>query len=147
MKKDLLFDNLKNIREDYDYTQSYLASILGVSRANYARWELGIKIIPLKKLNEYCNYFNLSMDYVVGLTNKRENMRNDNVLDKKLIGKNLREFRIKNNLSLRDLAKIVNTSHSTLGAYEQGKTLILTAFLIEICLKFNLSMDEFCNRK
>lgn len=147
MKYEFLFDNLSNIREDHDLNQEFIANILGISQANYARWENKTKIIPLKRLNDYCNYFGLNMDYVVGLTNIRKNMTNNNILNRKIIGNNLRNFRIKNNLSLRKLADILNTTHSTLCAYESGKTLILTAFLIEICLKYNISMDEFCNRK
>ncbi len=147
MKTEFLLDNLKNIREEHDLTQLHMAKMLNVSQPNYARWETKVKIIPLVKLNELCNYFSINMDYVTGISNKREKLVNNNVLNKIDIGKNIRKFRLRNNLSQLALAKTLNTTQSVISAYESGKTLILTAFLIEICLKYNLSMDKICNRK
>lgn len=147
MKTEFLLDNIKNIREDKDLTQAHMAKILHVSQPNYARWESKVKIIPLMKLNELCNYFEINMDYVIGLSNKRVIMNKNNILDKKEIGKNIRKFRLQHSLSQIELAKVLNTTQSVISAYESGKTLILTAFLLEICLKYKLSMDKICNRK
>ncbi len=147
MITEFLLDNLRNIREDQDLTQEDMAKILNVSQPNYARWEKKVKIIPLTKLNQLCNYFKLSMDYVVGLSNKRIIMSNDNVLNKKLIGKNIKNIRKRYNLTQSDLAITLHTTQSVISAYENGKTLILTSFLIQICNIYHLSMDKICNRK
>ena len=131
MKREFLLENLRNIREDNDITQQELAKILNVSRANYGRWETKVKIIPLIKLNEFCNYFGVNMDYVVGLSNNRKKMRNDNVIDRKKVGENIRSFRINKKITQEKLAKLLNTTHSTIGAYENGKTLrIIFMFFI-----------------
>lgn len=53
MDYELLFQRLKDLREDNDLTQEEMANVLGVSQSNYARWEVKIKIIPLNKLNEF----------------------------------------------------------------------------------------------
>lgn len=45
-----------------------------------------------------------------------------------------------------ELAKLLNTTHSTISAYESGKTTILTAFAYEICKKYNISMDYLIGR-
>ena len=45
-----------------------------------------------------------------------------------------------------ELAKLLNTNHSTISAYESGKTTILTAFAYEICKKYNISMDYLIGR-
>lgn len=147
MKIEFLLDNIKNIRENNDFTQTHMAKILNVSQPNYARWESKTKIIPLIKLNYLCNFFNINMDYVVGISNKRKLMKNDNVLNKKVVGNNIKKLRLENNLSQYDLAHILKTTQSVISSYESGKTLILTSFLIDICLKFNVSMDKICNRK
>ena len=80
-------------------------------------------------------------------------LKRDNVTDKKdanetnyNIGKNIREFRKSNNLTQRQLADILNTTHSVIWAYETGKTMILTAFAYQMCKKFGLSMDWLCGR-
>ena len=57
---------LKDIREDNDISQEEMAKILGVNRSTYSLWELGINIIPLKKLCDFADYFNYSIDYVLG---------------------------------------------------------------------------------
>ena len=147
MKIELLFDNMKYIREEYELSQLELAKILEVSQSNYSRWESCSKIIPLNKLNDLCNYFNVNMDYVIGLTNKRKNMTNDNVLDKKAIGKNIRLFRIKYKLTQKDLANYLNTTQSVISSYERGNTLILTPFAAQICFNYKISLDALCNRK
>ena len=44
-------------------------------------------------------------------------------------------------MSYNDLAKELNTTKSTIYAYETGKTLILTAFAYQICIKYKVSLD------
>ena len=62
------------------------------------------------------------------------------------LSKNIKELRIKNNLSQREMAKILNTTQSAVWSYETGKTLILTAFAYQICKHFNVSMDWICGK-
>lgn len=63
------------------------------------------------------------------------------ILDKKKVGHNIKIIRSINNLTLRSLAKELNTTSSTISAYETGKTLILTAFAYQIARKYNISLD------
>jgi len=143
---EFLFHNLRNIREEYDLTQKEMADILNVSRPNYTRWETKAKIIPLKKLNQFCNYFNISMDYVIGLSkdNLKYNFNKD--IDYNFVAKRIKTIRKNNNITQVELANLLNTNQSVVSAYESGKTLILTSFAIEICLKFHISMDWLCGR-
>ena len=41
---------------------------------------------------------------------------------------------------------MLNTTHSTISAYESGKTKLLTIFAIEIVKKYNISLDWLCGR-
>ena len=68
-------------------------------------------------------------------------------LDNKLIGARIRKIRLDNNLTQEKLAIFLNTTHSTISAYENGKTLILTIFAFEICKKYNYSLDWLCGKK
>ena len=65
-------------------------------------------------------------------------------IDKSIIGNNIKYLRNKNDLTQYDLAKILNTSQSTISAYENGKTLVLTAFIFSLAKEFNLSIDKLC---
>ncbi|MGM9881378.1 MAG: helix-turn-helix domain-containing protein [Bacilli bacterium] len=140
------FQRLVETREDFNLKQKDIANILNITQQSYSLWENGTKIIPLKHLNSLCNYYNVSMDYMLGLSNTRHYDVINIDIDKSLIGKRLREFRIENNITQTELAKLLNTTHSTISAYESGKTTILTAFAYEICNKYNISMDYLCGR-
>ncbi len=135
------------LREEHDLTQEDVGKIVGTKKFSICNWESSKEIIPLVKLNEYANYFNVSMDYILKLDNCKTKKDCCNIsLDKNLIGKNIRKFRKSNNLTQRQLADILNTTHSVIWAYETGKTMILTAFAYQICKKFGLSMDWLCGR-
>lgn len=140
------FERLFFLREEKDLYQTDMANILNVKQVNISNWENGKEIIPLTKLNMYANYFNVSLDYIMKLSDKKIPSINRNALDKILIGKNIKIIRMQNNLSQQDLANVLNTTKSTIWAYETGKTLILTAFAYQICAKYNVSMDWLCGR-
>ena len=142
----MILVKIKDLREEYDLTQLKMSEIMNVSKSNYARWETNESIIPLKHLNNLCNYFNVSMDYITGLSKEKNYIIINKKLNKELIGKRIKEFRENNNLTQEELAKQINTSHSTISAYESGKTMLLTAFAYDICKKYNISLDYLCGR-
>lgn len=145
MNEKRLFD----LREYKDLSQIKLADYLGITQQTYSLWEKGTKIIPLKHLNNLSNFYEISMDYIVGLTDEKNNSGIIKLteLNKNEIGSRIKKIREDNNLTLRDLAKELNTTSSTISAYETGKTLILTAFAYQICIKYNVSVDWLCGKR
>lgn len=141
------FELLEDIRKDKNLNQLEIAELINVKQPTYSAWENGTKIIPLKHLNTIANYYNVSLDYLTNLSMQNEKTNKIKNLDKKLIGNNLKKFRHDNNITQVELAKILNTTHSTLSAYESGKTLILTAFAYQICKTYKISLDWLCGRK
>lgn len=143
----VLFQRLKDAREDLDLTQQEMAKLLRISQSNYSRWENGKELIPLQKLNDFCNITTHSMDYITGLISfEKATFKKKYVLDSKVIGRNLRKIRLEHHLFQHQLAKLLNTTQSTISAYENGETLILTAFAYQVTKYFHLSLDEFCGR-
>ena len=122
-----------------------MGEILKVGRVAISQWENTLEIIPLDKLNAYANYFNVSLDYLTKLSDEKKKTKNVK-LDKMIIGNNLRIFRKEFELTQKDLANVLNTSHSTISAYEAGKTMLLTAFALQICEKYGISLDYLCGR-
>ena len=59
---------LKDMREDHDLTQKELAAILKIRQEQYHRYESGKRLLPIDKLKELCKYYNISADYLLGLT-------------------------------------------------------------------------------
>lgn len=136
-------DRLFELREYNNLTQASVGAIIGVRQQTYAEWEKGKKIIPLKHLITLAKYYKVSLDYITGLSNKKDIFFNYIKLDKEEIGQKIIYVRNINGLKQRELAKLLNTSPSTVCAYEKGNTLILTAFLYQIAKEFNVSMDWF----
>ena len=141
----MITERIRDIREEKDLRQIDVAKILNVSQANYSRWENGTEFMPLKKLTIFCNYFNVSMDYVIGIT-RNNTSTGIHELNSKTIGNNLKEFRKKHGITQVELANFLNTTHSTISAYESGKTTLLTAFAIQIVKKYHISLDWLCGR-
>ena len=135
------FERLFLLREKNNLNQKEIAKIMGVSQQTYSTWEIGTKIIPLKHLNTMCNYYHVSLDYMLSLTNKNNIYKNIENLNRLEIGKKIKIIRQDNKLTLRSLAKELNTTSSTISAYETGKTLILTAFAYQIAKKYKISLD------
>ena len=134
-------NRLKMIREDKELTQEQVATLLNITRQNYSRWETGELLIPLYHLNSLANIYNYSMDYIIGLTNNNKTTNKIDKLDPKIIGKHIKEVRLEHNLSLRKFASILNTSHSTIIAYETGKNLIIIAFAYQMAKNYKISLD------
>ncbi len=139
-----MFFRIKEIRLELELTQCGISKILGITRSSYSLWELEKNIIPLNKLNEFSNTFKFSLDYITKLSNNNLYIPH-NKINKKEIGKKIRLARKQNKLTQEKLAKILNTTHSAISAYENGITLIPTLFLLEICKITNKSMDWFAN--
>lgn len=137
---------LKEIREDHDETQQNIANILQVKRGTYASWECGSDIIPLKKLFQFANHYNASIDYILNLSNNNIKIASNTNLDINIISRNLREIRHNQKISQCKIAENIGINQSTWWAYEKGKTLITTLNLMTLCKRFNYSMDWILNR-
>ena len=62
---------MRNLREDSDYTQEYVAHFLGTSQTMYARYERGANELPIHHLISLCKLYNVSSDYLLGLSNQK----------------------------------------------------------------------------
>ena len=68
-------DRLRDLREDADLTQTKLAKELGCSQTTYSRYENGILDVPNDILKRLAKFYNVSIDYIVGLTNEKKPYR------------------------------------------------------------------------
>ena len=131
---------LKNVRNEYKKTQEDIAKILDVKRNTYSMWELEHDTIPLKKLIILSEYYDVSLDYLLGLNNLKQ-YKNSMPFDKNKYLIRLKDIRKSNLLTQDLLTDILNTTNSVISRYESGITFILTMFLVEYSKIFNLSTD------
>lgn len=108
----MTYERMKDLRTYFDNTQNELADYLKVSRSTYAGCENGIDAIPLIKLNDFCNYYGISLDYICGLSNtKKYDLINDKV-DKIVLGNNLKEVKKNNNDCQKKISEIIKVDQS-----------------------------------
>jgi transcriptional regulator with XRE-family HTH domain len=69
MENRIYIQRIRNLREDHDYTQEYVATYLGTSQTMYARYERGANELPIRHLIMLCKLYRVSSDYILGLTN------------------------------------------------------------------------------
>lgn len=63
-----MFRRIRDLREDRDLTQKQLAVILNCSQQVYSNYELGQRDIPTDILIKLSTYYDVSTDYILGLT-------------------------------------------------------------------------------
>lgn len=139
-------NNLVFLREEKDYLSKDMAKFLNIPPSVYSEWENNKLSISTKRLYELGEFFNVNIDYLVGLSSKRINLKTNKVLDQKETSLRLKEVRENMNLSMRELAQKLNTSSSAISNYENNKNLILSSFLVELSKISNYSIDYILGR-
>ena len=66
------FENIRNLRIDNGYTQKQIAQQLGISQNTYSQYELGILNYPVDALLILADFYGVSVDYLLGRTNRKE---------------------------------------------------------------------------
>ena len=61
------YERLRQAREDADITQTQAAKLIGTNQSYYSRQELGKKPFRVEQLAILCKYFNVSVDYILGM--------------------------------------------------------------------------------
>ena len=68
MNMKLYFERLKDLREDHDLKQKEVADILNTTQQVYSRYENGLNQLPIHHLVTLSNFYKVSTDYILGLT-------------------------------------------------------------------------------
>lgn len=65
------YPRLKDLREDKDLSQEDVARILGTEQSYYAKYENGVRPIPFERVIKLALFYDVSIDYIAGLTNDK----------------------------------------------------------------------------
>ena len=63
---------IRDLREDLDYSQKYIANYLHIHQTTYSDYELGNLNVPISILFQLADLYNTSIDYLVGRTNEKK---------------------------------------------------------------------------
>lgn len=66
------FQRIQDLRTDADLSQKQLSEILHISQRSYSHYETGSRNIPVEMLIRLANYYDISVDYLVGRSDKKE---------------------------------------------------------------------------
>ena len=62
---------VEDLRVDHDLTQQEVADFLKINRTTYRRYEKGERDLPLELAIQLSQLYNTSLDYLVGLSDKK----------------------------------------------------------------------------
>lgn len=66
------FQRIQDLRTDADMSQRELSKILHISQRSYSHYETGSRNIPIEMLIRLANYYEISLDYLVGRTDNKK---------------------------------------------------------------------------
>ena len=65
-----VYRRVRDLREDLDKTQKEIATLLNMQLTVYQRYERGERELPLWAAIKLADYYHVSLDYLVGRSNK-----------------------------------------------------------------------------
>ena len=75
------YQRIRDLREDSDKTQADLAEYLGTTAQHYGKYENGNAEIPFERAILLAKYYNVSLDYIAGLTNNKRGLASSDLTD------------------------------------------------------------------
>lgn len=94
-----IYQRLKDLREDAEMNQEQVGKIIQTTGNYYGDYEKGKRDIPTQRMIILAKYYNVSMDYITGLTNDKGGLHKITKEERKILD-------LYNNLSERRKGKI-----------------------------------------
>ena len=66
-----MYKRIRDLREDKDLNQTEIAKMLGMSQTGYSKYETGENDIPTSVLIKLSEFYSVSIDYLLGLTDNK----------------------------------------------------------------------------
>ena len=136
---ELDFSRIKDLRAKNNVSQNTIATYLDINQSTYSKFELNKATIPIEILNKLANYYHVSLDYLLKISDDLGSGIIWKDLDRKLVGENLKKLRKEKKLYQETLAQEIGTSHSLISEYESGKKLVSLTYGYAICKKYDIS--------
>lgn len=67
-----MYGRIRDLREDKDLNQTQIALYLGMSQTGYSKYETGERDVPTTILIKLADYYDVSVDYILGRTNNKK---------------------------------------------------------------------------
>lgn len=143
----MYFPRTRALREEFEYTQQFVADYLNCKRTTYESWETGYIILPLDIARKLANLYNVPISYVLGTDTIRFVESPIKKIDYDFMMNKFNELKKHNDDSFEDIARYIDTNKSTTYRYFCGKIKIPTDKLLLLCDYYHISIDDFCETK
>lgn len=67
-----MYGRIRDLGEDKDMNQTQIANYLGMSQTGYSKYETGERDVPTSILIKLADYYDVSVDYILGRTNNKK---------------------------------------------------------------------------
>ena len=134
-------NRIKDLREDNFYTQEYVADMINLTRSAYSKYELNIRSVPLDVLFRIASLYEVSIDYICGVKDKREVKVYSNEFNYQKLTDNLIRMRKEKGYSQEELSKKVSSAQNTISEYENGTRKVSIEFLILLSKIYDTTLD------
>ena len=138
---------IQHLREEFEYTQEFVAEYLECSRSTYANWETGNIILPLEVASKLAVLYNVPLSFILGVGTIHLVDEQIKKIDYDYLRNRLRELKEKQKSSFDEISEYIDTNRSTTNRYFNGKIKIPTDKLILLCEFFNIDVDDLCGTK
>ena len=104
--------------------------------------------MPLRQLFKVANNYQISLDYLTGLSNTNSKVKSKTTkIDVDQVSENIHNFRKEKGLTQKQVAKALQTTQSNIHKYETGKCLITTMYALQFSKLYSYPLDKLLNRK
>ena len=62
----MIYENIRNLREDRDLKQKEIAAMLNISQNTYSQYDTGVIELPASTLIKLADFYGVSIDYLLG---------------------------------------------------------------------------------
>ena len=138
-------NNLIKLRKFLKLSQKDISNIIEVERNTYSDYERKKLEFPIEKLNIIANRYELSLDYLLDLTNDYTSAVKEKNIEREEIGKILKHLREEHLLNQLELARLLDTHQSKISNYEKGKSLDFKV-LKRYATFFSKTIDYLCGK-
>ena len=142
----MIYENIRNLREDHDKTQKELADYLNIKQTTYSKYELGKINIPVEVFIKLADFYNVSVDYLLGTEIRRDiyndvkNVSLEECTDLKDVGRRIFKSRTELGLTQSELANLLDTTKISISRYEAGTREIKISTLVKLSKILNTSI-------
>ena len=151
----MIYHRLHDLRKDNNVTEYEIADFLHVAQNTYSQYETGKREIPIEVLSKLADYYNISVDYLLGRTdiktftgkyfnNAFERFENSKQNTSVSYQERIKLLRTTKDLSQTQVSNFLHIEQSVYSDYENGKTPMPAELLIKLAQFYDVDLYYIC---